>query len=332
MSQLPEMPATQKKGSINKCPSCGAQLGAFASACESCGHEFTDIDANRSITALVERFEEIEREVDLKGIKGKHRLKAILEKKARVIRDFPVPNSRDDLQQLMFFIQPKIVNSVQPDANIEDWRVKFHEVLNRARYAYKNDAGALAEFERIEKSLDSGVADTLRIKAKRSPLFAALLVGIVVLAGIGFAGSQMTSATLRQCEQTYAAGAQAEQGRLGKIEAAVDQGYQAKRYQEALAGSRKLQWEVADPACKAAPNQQARASWNDKRTQLTEMIQKSIDADAAQTSAAAQRQAADTAAAANRQSAEKQAEAKKQVELAHIAADRETAKDTEKKW
>jgi transcription initiation factor IIE alpha subunit len=71
MNHSPEQPATQKKGSINKCPSCGSQLSAFVSSCEACGHEFTDIDANRSITALVDRFDDIEREVDAKGIKGK---------------------------------------------------------------------------------------------------------------------------------------------------------------------------------------------------------------------------------------------------------------------
>lgn len=162
MNHPRDLPAsnTQKKGSIHKCPSCGAQLGAFVSSCVACGHEFTDVDANRSITALVERFEEIEREVDEKGIKGKNRLTAILEKKARVIRDFPVPNSREDLQQLMFFIQPKIVNSVQPDPNIEDWRVKFIEVLNRAKNAYRGDAAALSEFDRIEKSIRAASGKT----------------------------------------------------------------------------------------------------------------------------------------------------------------------------
>jgi hypothetical protein len=327
-----EQPTTQKKGSINKCPSCGAQLGAFVSSCEACGHEFTDIDANRSITALVDRFEEIEREVDHKGIKGKNRLKAILEKKARVIRDFPVPNSREDLQQLMFFIQPKIVNSVQPDPNIEDWRVKFIEVLNRAKNAYRNDATALAEFDRIEKSLDSSVARSLQLKARRNPLFAVLLAGIVVVAGIGIVGSQMEAAKLRQCEETYAQGAQAEKARLEKIEAGVDQSYKGKQYTEALASSGKLTWQVENAACKVEANQQARTFWDSKRTQLAAMIQQSAGAAAGEVKAAAERQAVEATAAANRESAEKQAEIHKTAAIAQIAADKEKAIATEKKW
>jgi hypothetical protein len=332
MNHPQDLPTTQKKGSINKCPSCGSQLSAFVSSCEACGHEFTDIDANRSITALVDRFEEIEREVDDKGIKGKNRLKAIIEKKARVIRDFPVPNSREDLQQLMFFIQPKIVNSVQPDPNIEDWRVKFIEVLNRAKNAYKNDANALAEFDRIEKSLDSSVSQSLQIKAKRNPLFAALLVGIVVVAGIGFVGSQMEGSKLRQCEETYAQSAQAEKGRLEKIEAAVDLGYKGKQYAEALASSTKLTWQVENGTCKVEANEQAKSFWDNKRTQLAAMIQKSADGAAAEAAATADRQAAAATAAANRQSAEKQAEIQKTAEIARIAADKEKARITEKNW
>jgi hypothetical protein len=323
---------TQAKGSINKCPSCGAPLGAFVSSCNSCGHEFTDIDANRSITALAERFEAIEREVDDKGIKGKHRLKAIIEKRARVIRDFPIPNSREDLQQLMFFIQPKIVNSVQPDPNIEDWRVKFIEVLNRAKNAYRGDASALAEFDRVEKSLDSSVAQDLQMKAKRNPLFAALLVGIVAVAAIGFIGSRMQESKLQACESTYDQSALAEKGRLEKIEASVDQGYKAKQYAPAQASAGKLTWQLDNGACKVEANEQARSFWDRKRVAVLGLIKSAADAAATEASAASDRAAAAASAAADRQSAEKQAEVHKATTIAEIAADKEKARETEKKW
>ena len=271
----------QKKGAINKCPSCGAQVGAFASSCPSCGHEFTDIDANRSITALVERFDEIEREFDEKGLEGKTRLQAILEKKARVIRDFPIPNSREDLQQLMYFIQPKIVESVKPDPNIEDWRSKFIEVLARARNAYKGDAGALAEFDRMEASLTSTLTESLQIKAKRNPLFVALLGGITVLAVIGFVSSQFASAKLQKCEETYALQAQAEKGRLEKLFNSADQDFKNKKYQDALATTGKLQWAL-EGTCKADESLKEKTSWDGKRSQMMAMIQKTIDTETAQ--------------------------------------------------
>lgn len=327
-----DLPTEQKKGSIHKCPSCGSQLGAFASSCVACGHEFTDVDANRSITALVERFEEIEREVDQKGIKGKNRLVAILEKKARVIRDFPVPNSREDLQQLMFFIQPKIVNSVQPDPNIEDWRVKFSEVLNRAKNAYRGDAAALVEFNRIEESIQTSVGQDLRIKAKRNPLFVTLLVAIVVIGGAVAVSSQLDGAKLRECEAAYTQSAQTEGSRLEKIEAGIDLDYKNKQYTQAAAGAGKLVWQLGDGGCKVDANRQARSFWDTKRTAMAALARQGVDGAAAEARAATEHQAAEVKAVADRQSAEKQAEQYKAAKTAEIAADKEKAKELEKKW
>lgn len=321
MNPSPDMAATQKRGTIHKCPSCGSQLAAFVSSCEACGHEFTDIEANRSITALTNRFEEIEREVDDKGLKGRNREKAILDKRARVIRDFPVPNSRDDLQQLMFFIQPKIVASVQPDPNIEDWRSKFLEVLNRAKNAYKNDASALAEFDRLEASLTTTVGKDLHLKAKRNPLLFALLGGVAILAIIGVVVSQLDSRKLQQCEERYAQGAEAEKARLEKIALAADQNYKSKVYPEAIATAGGMRWEFEEAACKLDENQKAKHFWDDKRTRLIAMVQTAIDADQAE-----------KAAAVNREAAEQQAVERKVQEVARIGAEKEKAKELEKKW
>jgi len=314
MSQSPEASTVQKKGNISKCPSCGAQLGSFVTSCESCGHEFSDIEANRSITALVNRFEEIDKEVDEKGLTGGRRQQAIIEKKARVIRDFPVPNSREDLQQLLYYIQPKLVDSVKPDPNIEDWRAKFAEVLNRAKNAYKNDSSSLAEFDRIERSLQTTLADDLQIKAKRNPLFVILLVGVLAVGLIWFVASQIERSKIQACEEKYAQGSKVESDRLEKLFASVDQDLKAKKYPEALATSAKLQWEF-ESACKVEENQKTRSLWNEKRGQIASSIQKGIDADAAGKTAEADRLAA-----------EKQAEVQMVESLARIEADRVTAK------
>ncbi len=321
MSSSADFSSTQKRGNIHKCPSCGAQLSAFVSACQSCGHEFTDIEANRSITALTERFEQIEREADERGLSGRNREKAILEKRARVIRDFPVPNSREDLQQLMFFIQPKIVASVQPDPNIEDWRSKFIEVLNRARNAYKDDANMLAEFDRVEASLTASVGEHLQIKAKRNPLLFALLGGVVILGVVAAVSSQMDSRKQHQCEEQYTQDAQSEQARLEKLMQSAEQSYQGKAYPQAQATAGKVRWELAASTCKVAENQKAGTLWDEKRAGLLAMIQKSVDAD----QAAAQ-------AAADRVSAEKQAVEQKEAQVARIKAEKEQAQAVEKKW
>jgi hypothetical protein len=329
----------QKKGTITKCPSCGAQVAAFASSCGSCGHEFADIDANRTITMLVNRFDEIEREVEQKGLGGSRRLKEILEKKARVIRDFPIPNAREDLQQLMYFIQPKIVESVKPDPNIEDWRAKFSEVLIRAKKAYQNDSSALEEFQRIEASLTSSIADKLKIKIKRNPLFVLLLLGVATLSLFGFVGSQISQYKIRQCEKKYEQGSNAEQKRLESLFSSVETQLRNKKYAEAMASVSKIRWEYQNPGCKVSENQQSVATWGEKRFELSALIQNGMDIEAAEKTAEAERQLAEKNAEANRQLAEKQAEAKKVAELAHIQAGKARAKaaavqkaETDKKW
>ncbi|KAB2963804.1 hypothetical protein [Zoogloea sp.] len=338
MNQSSDTSTVVKKGNVNKCPSCGAQLGAFVSSCQSCGHEITDVEANRSITTLVSRLEEVEREVDEKGLTGRRREQTIVERRARVIRDFPVPNSREDLQQLLYFIQPKLIESVKPDPNTEDWRAKFNEVVSRAKNAYKNDSSALAEFEEIEASLSTPLSTGLAIRAKRNPLFVALLVGITLLGLVGLVGSMMERSKERQCEEKYTAGALAEKERLEKLYAQVDQDYKGKRYTEAVANASKLVWEYTEP-CKVDDAAASKGVWDEKRIQISALIQKGIEIDAAEKEAAANRELAEKQADADRELAAKQAEAQKETELARIATEKERAriaevrrKELDKKW
>ena len=314
MDISPEKSTTQKQGTIKKCPACGAALGAFVSSCASCGHELSDIEANRSITALVSKFEDIEKNVEEKGLMLRSREKAIVEKKARVIRDFPIPNSREDLQQLLYFIQPKITDSVKPDPNQEDWRAKFSEVLNRARNAYKDDSAALAEFDRIEKSLNTTVTGSLQIRAKRYPLVVGLIVIVIALAVFGFISSRNESTKLVQCDEKYAQGSQAEKTRLEKVFATVETEFKDKKYPDALSHTSQIRWEYDEP-CKAADIQKMKLLWDEKRNTMVSMIEKSKEsADAG------------VKAEADRVSLEKQAEQRKIVDLANLKNEKEKAK------
>jgi len=307
-----ESVGVQKKGVITKCPSCGAAAAAFASVCASCGHEFAEVDANRTIRALVARFDEIERDVEQQGLGMSRRTQAIIEKKSRVIRDFPIPNAREDLQQLIHFIHPKVVDSVKPDPNIEDWRAKFAEVMSRARSAYQNDATALAGFDGLEKSLNSTLSNDLKIKAKRNPLFVILLAGVAVL-GIGWiASAQMEKSRLATCEGAYAQQAGAEKERLEKVEASATQDLQAKQFTQAMAAASHIRWETEAAGCKASENVAAKTLWDEKRTQLVKLAQQGIDSEAAAKKAEADQQVA-----------LKVAEQKKETELARIAADQQ---------
>lgn len=286
-----EAPKGQKAGSPNKCPSCGDALPAFASVCKSCGHELANVEVNRSLASLTQRFEEIEREIDGKGIVDRARQKAILERKAQVIRDFPIPNAREDLQQLLYFIQPKLLASVKPDPNVEDWRVKFAEVLNRARRAYRDDAKTLAEFEDLERSLQTTVTGDLALKAKRSPVVA-ILLGVCVLAALGVAGVlHHQKATSADCESAFEKGAVAERTRLDKLFAQVDAEIRGRSYTEAELHSGQLRWEF-DASCRQDESAKSKALWDQKRAEIVALIKTGQGALEAETRAAEEKVAA----------------------------------------
>jgi hypothetical protein len=282
---------------INKCPSCGSQLSAFASSCDACGYEITNIEANRSITALVGRLDEIEREVDERGFEGKARMQELVNRRATAIRDFPVPNTREDLQQLIYFIQPKIQETVKPDPNIEEWRAKFIEVINRAKKAYENDSSALAEFTRIEDSLATSLAESLQIKAKRNPLFVVLLIGIAILCLIGLGTWILNKSDEHGCVEKYTQAAQVEKDRLDKLYATAEQEYKNKNYAEALTASNAVHWDIVDGACKVEDNQKTKALWEEKRARITSQIQANVDADKAAAASDAARSASKARAA-----------------------------------
>jgi len=299
-----------RKGTINKCPSCGAQLAAFVTVCGACGHEFTDIEANRSITALSQRFDELERDADANGLRGRAREQHVLKRKARLIRDFPVPNARDDLHQLLHFIRPKLASSVKPDLNLEDWRAKFDEVLGRARAAYKGETAVLEEFNQIEQSLQTTIASDLKIKAKRNPLFFVLLGSVVLAGGAWAANVQLDKSKQRDCENSFARSAESEGARLQGLHSAATRQIGEGKVQDAMATAKQLQWKPTDGACNATENQVFKQGWDSKRGELTALAQQTLD-----TAAAAAR------AEASQEQMAREVEAQRVSGLAQAAAD-----------
>ncbi len=324
MATESEKTINQKQGVINKCPSCGGALKAFSSKCDLCGHELAGVGANRTISDLVEKFDEIEAEITKAGLTGGAREKELITRKARVIRDFPIPNSREDLQSLIYFIHPKIQDNIKPDPNAEDWRVKFREVLNLAKNAYKGDAKTRAEFEEIERSLNTTISGSLQTRAKRYPIVAGGVALVAILAVAGIASTQMEKWKLNQCADKYAQGAVTEKARLDGIVASSAAKQTEKKYSEALTSLNQLRWEYQEP-CKVDDANQEKVRWEEKRKELVGLIQKNEASDVAQNKEAADREVAQKKAEADQVMAEKLTEKAKEVSASRKAA-------TSKEW
>lgn len=315
----------QKQGVINKCPACGGQLPAFASRCELCGHELAGVSASRVVTDLVQKFSDIESSLAATGLSGSKLEKELIARRSRVIRDFPIPNARNDLQSLIYFIHPKIQDNIKPDPNVEDWRVKFKEVLNLAKNAYKGDAKARQEFEEIERSLNVSLSGVLQNRAKRSPLIAAGvgLVALLVVAGV--LSTQWDSWQIRQCEEKYAQGAAVEKSRLEGISTTAKTKLQAKDYAGAIAALNDLHWDF-NTTCKDDDTAQQKTAWENKRQELVAVVKKAENAVLEEQQAAAQREAEQKRLAEEQEAAQKKEAADREAAQKRAVAERSDAR------
>ena len=162
---------TNKAGDIKKCPSCGAPVESFNTKCTECGHEFRGIEASKTISTLFEKLDSIEKEREtiklgvltglsgvLNGVSRQMQIEEIItRKKAALIRNFPIPNTREELLELLHFIHPKINNKASLDNNFNDWKARFNEIIGRAKFAYKNDKSMLAELQFYENTAKGSI-------------------------------------------------------------------------------------------------------------------------------------------------------------------------------
>ena len=126
-SQQPEK-KQEKFGTILKCPSCGSPVPAFTTKCKDCEHEFRNISANKSLSNLATKLENIEiniREQIIKNEWGNND-----EIKKEIIMNYPIPNTKEDLVEFGVFISSKFIINTPDDLSIEN-RNKFTDYSER---------------------------------------------------------------------------------------------------------------------------------------------------------------------------------------------------------
>ena len=173
-------PKSDKLGDVKKCPSCGSIAESFSLKCDECGYEFRNVDANQSVKKLTEELARIDSEFHSKtSIKSKskfndevdeyitkedrkeeeeERKKEFYTRQSEAIKNFPIPNTKDDILELLYFVTPK-ANEVVGVYSLEyikvkAWKNKLIEIKSRAKSASNNDPkmeALLVEFEQLHK-------------------------------------------------------------------------------------------------------------------------------------------------------------------------------------
>ena len=100
---------TVYEGNLHKCPNCGEVLNSFVTNCPTCGHEIRDTQGVSSVRQLAMKLEQLEaKRPQKKGTNifaqtfgGGAQLQSIDEQKIDLIRNFSIPNTKEDVLEFI---------------------------------------------------------------------------------------------------------------------------------------------------------------------------------------------------------------------------------------
>ena len=145
----------EKVGHIKICPACGASVRAMEVVCKECNHEFQDKKANKSISDLIAKLEkEDNKDYDFDTDRS--------EKKARIITQFPIPQTKEDIFEFLSFSYPFLENTSIDRDEKKAWKTKVGQAIMKAKLASGNsfDLEIISEYEdKLSKILDSEKKD-----------------------------------------------------------------------------------------------------------------------------------------------------------------------------
>lgn len=144
---------TSYEGEVRKCPQCRETINAFVPVCPSCGHEFRGSSATSVVHQLAVKLEKTNDS----------------QKRDELIRDFHIPNTREDI--LEFFILA-LSNIKTGGMNTNAWMVKLEQAYQKAELTFSDTY----EFERLKPMYEkarkmNGRNSTVSILARVAKLF-----------------------------------------------------------------------------------------------------------------------------------------------------------------
>lgn len=198
-------------GKIHKCPNCGEVLNSFVTNCPACGYELRDSKNSSAVEELSRKLEEIEQNRDRTKVSTKilgafnlsDGLTKTDEQKISLIRNFPIPNTKEDLYEFLILSKSNIEIDLYENTQIKSarlaisdaWKAKFEQAYQKAKLLLKND-DRMAEIDLMYKEINKSIS-----KAKRKTwviigvsfgvlvVMYALIFGIIGLTG-GFSSDK----------------------------------------------------------------------------------------------------------------------------------------------
>ena len=191
--------STQRKtvfdGELHKCPNCGELLESFVAKCPSCGYELRGSGSVSSVRTLAMKLEQLESKRPPKKIGNVFstalaggQLSSIDEQKVDLIRNFSIPNTKEDVREFIILASSNIdmklygmtyhssqiqgMTAASQKAVSDAWLAKFEQAYQKAKLLF----GETQEFVNIQLLYESKMKEIAK-KKRQFPLFIIALVG-----------------------------------------------------------------------------------------------------------------------------------------------------------
>lgn len=213
IKENPNERKTVYEGKIYKCPHCGEVMKSFSANCPSCGNEIRGSKASTSVQELAYKLEKIEAQEMQPFETKKSVMKMVFgrdfnnedeleeaqdrfdeqkaSKKANLIINFSVPNTREDILEFMLLASSNInVKKGLDDEVTKAWLSKLEQVYEKARLILGNKS----EFAQIKYIYDKKKAEIKNRKFKGLAIASYIVGGyatffsFLIFAESGFAG------------------------------------------------------------------------------------------------------------------------------------------------
>lgn len=198
------------EGTLHKCPNCGEILNSFVTNCPTCGHEVRDTQVVSSVRQLSLKLAQLEskrqprkaQNIFAQAFGGGTQLQSIDEQKIELIRNFAIPNTKEDVLEFIVLAAANIDMKVYGlDSNryqmleparrelSDAWLAKLEQADQKAEILFGHTQEYLSARTVYEKKMKAIKKQQLQIVWLCVGVFGSLflmagfILGIIALAG-----------------------------------------------------------------------------------------------------------------------------------------------------
>lgn len=236
------------EGRIHKCPNCGEILRSFSANCPACGYEIRGVRNVSSVGELSAKLEAVEAKREdvakinfIKNLSLRDGLTKTDERKVNLIRNFPIPNTKEDLYEFLVLSKSNVDVALYEDDNqvrrggarlalSDAWKTKFEQSYQKAKIVFVNDTRMTeiqAMYDSLHKSIRKAKMKDWKIGGIAMGVMCAI-IAIILISAFSIAAPRAEKKEVARLEAV-----------VGEIEVALE----AEEYKLALMNADSLDYD-----------------------------------------------------------------------------------------